>query len=39
MNTLRALARGLQARGVVTPRGKLNWTATGVRNLLHRVEV
>ena len=38
LHSLRALARGLEARGVLTPRGKQHWTATGVRNLLIRVE-
>ena len=38
LHSLRALARGLEARGVLTPRGKQHWTATGVRNFLIRVE-
>lgn len=32
--SLRAVAAVLMERGVRTPRGKLDWTATGVRNLL-----
>ena len=39
LRSLRAIARGLEARGVLTPRGKPNWTGAGVRNLLLRVEV
>jgi DNA invertase Pin-like site-specific DNA recombinase len=38
LRSLRAIARGLEARGVLTPRGKANWTGASVRNLLLRVE-
>ena len=38
LKSLRALARGLEARGVLTPRGKRYWTPAAVRNLLRRVE-
>ena len=38
LQSLRALARGLENRGVLTPRGKQQWTPTGVRNILIRIE-
>ena len=39
LKSLRSLARGLEARGVLTPRGKKYWTAAGVRNLIRRVDI
>jgi DNA invertase Pin-like site-specific DNA recombinase len=37
LRSLRAVAKGLEARGILTPRGKQNWTGAGVRNLVLRV--
>ncbi len=36
--TFRALASGLEARGVLTPRGNTKWTPTAVSNLVRRIE-
>ena len=38
LRSLRGLARGLEGRGVLTPRGKQFWTPAGVRNLIRRIE-
>ena len=39
LSSLRAIAGGLEARGILTPRGKQHWTPMGVRNLLKRVQI
>jgi len=36
--SLRTIAAGLQARGVLTPAGKMHWSATQVRRLTSRAE-
>jgi len=37
-SSLRTVAAGLQARGVLTPAGKVQWSATQVRRLANRAE-
>ncbi len=37
-SSLRTVAAGLQARGVLTPAGKVRWSATQVRRLTSRAE-